>query len=214
MKKSADKNSLEERKLLGDGGLGQDEIVDFIEKELKDVPVPEEEDVVREITANYLLRVNFSELTTDDKLNEIGTMLIDTFGDMKATANYFGISISTLRILIQSQYVLTEYWKEALKGIKNLADSEVLQLVKEGDKWAIGMLHKTLYKGRAKGGYNPNEFGTLGYDDETAKINQDHIKDDVDKGTPQIVIQFSGAESSPEDEDFLEGELIDTIGEG
>lgn len=195
--------------------FGQREIGDKLsrskektQKEMQDERV----NLIDEISQNYMLRhTTFKELASEENLHKIGEALVTELGDVEAVAEEFDIPIATLQYLIHSQYTLRVYWEIAFNQIKTMSDSRLLRRLKAGDKKANELIHKTLYVGRARGGYNPNEFGALGYEDTIAERQKQHVSKDTEKSEVVVNINFVNKEEIIETE-AIDADFIDEFG--
>lgn len=219
-KMSSDAPDLAQQMLEDDGNLGQRQLAGKLIRSAigHDAQITEKLDAMDEVSQYYLMQANYPKLLQDDNLHEIGQALMENYANLKKTATQFNIKVATLRILIESQFIVKSYWEKAVHLIKNLSDSEVLEAVTEGDKEMTKMLHRTLYKGRKQGGYNPNEFGALGYTDEVAEKQTEHVAKDTEDKEQNVTININFVDKSSSGEvesDFIDGEFIEAFcGEG
>jgi len=205
-----DEEKITQKMLNGGQSLGQEKRAKELENLAKKSEPDKNANLKNEIVHDYLQRYEFSDLCKPDKLHEIGALLVENGGDIVLTANKVGITPAVLQALIKTQFILKTYHEMAFEQIKLTNDSELLKKQREGEDWAIKMIHDTLYQGRSKGGYNGNEFGTMGYDDDLAQKQTEQIAEDTKKSSFSVVINFSG--EPDETTDFIDAEIIEEIG--
>ena len=168
---------------------------DKVDKNMASVVVPKTAD---QIMKEYTTKIKQAHFLQPEKFDDIGEALIANRANIDRTAQQFGLRPHDLRILIRSEPILWAYWEIAYQEVKGLVDSKVLDILeREGDdqdKTVILAVFKTLYGGRAKGGYNPNEFGLVGYGDPVASKQRDAVQEDVDKDRESkvnVILQFN-----------------------
>lgn len=110
------------------------------------------------------------------------------YGNLDQIANDAGVRYKDLTNIIMRNLELREMINAAARKVKNMMDSQFLNAVQKGEVWAIRQGIGLMYSGRAKGGYNPSELGTTGYDDFISEERAAKTRKDVQSS--QIVVMF------------------------
>lgn len=181
-------------RLESDTNFGQEEEAKQIQKLLNrnEKSVAKSEDVKQTIVNMFLERYSKKHIYNDENQHKIGMSLINNFGDLKMTAESAGITLPTLKLMIENSPTLKMYWREAHAMIKILHDSTLMKLAygENPNMKALQMIDKHLYGKREDGKFDGSDFGTLGLDDEVAVQNQEALKVDKERGGTNISLNF------------------------
>lgn len=151
---------------------------------------------------------NLSEILPTEEIDKIGMTLISSYCSLEATAQKLGMSTARLKWLITNVPELEVYYEIAHEGIKTFTDSEIIKRLRAGDDDILKLVFNKLYAGRNKGGYNPSEIGTYGYNSKLGKQLAAETEKDRGKGNIHVEFNFVQKEIGNREVGTVEGELI------
>jgi hypothetical protein len=178
------------------------------ERKKKDASIPKDElknEIMKRIAAGMQ---NQDDLIPSERIDEIGIALITSYCSIELAAQKLDMTTARLKWLIANVDELGVYYEVAHEGIKTFTDGEIIRRLTAGDEDVLKLVFNKLYAGRAKGGYNPSEIGTTGYNDKLGKRLAAETEKDRGKGNIQVQFNFIQKEIR---EDFSQIEVEGTI---
>jgi hypothetical protein len=155
--------------------------------------------------------VGVGDSIPSDELHEIGLTLIRSYCSVEMAAVRLKMSPTRLRWLIVNVPELQVYFEIAHQGVKGLTDQRIIEGLEAGDPDIVKMVFSKMYAGRAKGGYNIAELGTVGYNDPLAKKLAEETE--TDRHAAKTIVEFNFVQKDPKEVfkqiDYIDAEVED-----
>jgi len=155
--------------------------------------------------------VGLGDSVSSAELHNIGLTLIRSYCSIEMAAVRLKMSPTRLRWLIVNVPELHVYFEIAHQGVKGLTDQRIIEGLEAGDPDIVKIVFNKMYAGRAKGGYNIAELGTVGYNDPLAKKLAEETE--TDRHAAKTVVEFNFVQKDPKAQfaqiDYIDAEVED-----